>query len=92
MKGYAMFTTPEQYLAAHKAAIDTLHAVAMKSVEGFERMMELQLQATKATMAESNEQVKALLAAKDAKALTDLASQGMQPASDKATEIGRAHV
>ncbi|MEY3706259.1 MAG: hypothetical protein RL585_816, partial [Pseudomonadota bacterium] len=32
-----MFTTPEQYLAAHKAAIDTLHAVAMKSVEGFER-------------------------------------------------------
>ena len=84
-----MFTTPEQYLAAHKAAIDTLHAVAMKSVEGFERMTELQLQATKATMAESNEQVKALLAAKDAKSLTDLASQGMQPASDKATAYAK---
>jgi phasin family protein len=80
-----MFTTPDQYLAAHKAAIDTLHAVALKSVEGFERMMELQPQATKATMTESDEQVKALLAAKDAKALTDLASARHATRHDKAT-------
>ncbi|NBT64512.1 MAG: phasin family protein [Betaproteobacteria bacterium] len=52
-------------------------------------MMELQLQATKASMAESNEQVKALLSAKDAKALSDLAAQGMQPASDKATSYAK---
>jgi len=84
-----MFTTPEQYLAAHKAAIETLHAVAMKSVEGFERMMELQLEATKTTMTEGNEHAKALLSAKDAKALTDLASQGVQPATDKATAYAK---
>ena len=40
----------EQLIEMHKAALETLQAVAMKSVEGFEKLVELNLQAAKAQL------------------------------------------
>jgi len=85
-----MFNTPEQLIAAHKAALEAMQAVAMKSIEGFERLVELNLQATKDAVSEGNEQMMALLSAKDAKAVSDLTSQSVQPASDKAAAYAKS--
>jgi phasin family protein len=90
IKGKTMFNTPEQLIAAHKAALETMQAVAMKSIEGFERLVELNLQATKDALSEGNEQVVALLSAKDAKAVADLTTQGVQPATDKAAAYAKS--
>lgn len=78
-----MLNTNDQLAQLNQEAIDTLQAVALKSVEGFERLADLNMQAIKASISESNEQLKAVLSAKDAKALADLATSAGQPAADK---------
>jgi len=78
-----MFTTPDQMVAMHKAALESLQAVAAKSFEGFEKLAELNLAATKTSFEESTEHVKALLEVKDVKSLADLAAGSAQPAADK---------
>jgi phasin family protein len=84
-----MFTTPEQMIAMHKAAIESLQALALKSVEGFEKLAELNMAAAKSTMDETAEQFKALLEVKDPKSFADLAMVSAQPATDKATAYAR---
>ena len=84
-----MFTTPDQILALHKASLESLQAIAAKSLEGFEKLAELNLAATKSTMEESAEQMKALFEAKDIKALADLAAGSAQPAADKMTAYAK---
>lgn len=84
-----MFTTPEQMVAMHKAMVESLQAVAMKSVEGFEKLAELNMAAARSSMEEGSEQVKALFAVRDAKALSDLAMFGAQPAADKASAYAK---
>lgn len=72
-----------QLTVLNQEAIDMFQAVALKSVEGFEKLVELNIQAIKASIADSNDQVKAVLNAKDAKALAGLATASGQPAADK---------
>jgi phasin family protein len=78
-----MFTTPDQMVALHKATLESLQAVAAKSLEAFEKLAELNMAATKSTMEESAGQLKAMLEVKDVKGLTDFAVGSAQPASDK---------
>jgi phasin family protein len=84
-----MYTTPDQMVAMHKAALESFQAVAAKSLEAFEKLAELNLAATKSTMEESAEQMKALFEVKDVKALTDLAMGSAQPAADKMTAYAK---
>jgi phasin family protein len=84
-----MFTTPDQVVALHKSYIESFQAVAAKSVEGFEKLAELNMAAAKSTMEESAEQVKALLEVKDVKALADLAVVSAQPSTEKATAYAK---
>jgi phasin family protein len=79
-----MMNSPEQMVQMQKSALETLQAVALKSLEGFEKVAELNIQAMKASMEETSEQFKALMGARDPKALADLAMAGAQPAADKA--------
>jgi len=78
-----MFTTPDQMIAMHKAALESFQAVAAKSFEGFEKLAELNLAAAKTSFEESAEQLKAMMEVKDVKALADLAVSSGQPATDK---------
>lgn len=78
-----MVNTPEQFIEMQKSALEAFQAVALKSVEGFEKLAELNIQAVKATLAESSEHMKSTLNIKDAKSLGDLAGVGLQPAVDK---------
>ena len=84
-----MYTTPDQIVAMHKAALESFQALAAKTLEGFEKLAELNLAATKSTMDESAEQLKALLEVKDVKALADFAAGSAQPGADKMTAYAK---
>jgi phasin family protein len=84
-----MLTTPEQFAQMNKAAFETFQTIALKSVESFEKLADLNIEATKTTVTESAEQIKALLSAKDPKAAAELVMGAAQPAADKATAYAK---
>ena len=84
-----MFTTPDQMVALHKAALESFQAMAAKSFAGLEKLAELNMAATKSSFEDSAEQFKTLLEIKDVKALTDFAAGAAQPAADKLTAYAK---
>lgn len=78
-----MITTPEQFVQMHKSAIESFQAAALASMEGFEKLAELNIQAARASIDETTETMKTLLEAKDPKSLVELGSTGVQPATEK---------
>jgi phasin family protein len=83
------FMTPEQFTAAQKANLETLFGLSNKAFEGVEKLVELNMQVAKATMAESAENAKALLAVKDAQELLALQASMLQPSAEKAVAYSR---
>ncbi len=81
--------TAEQFIAAHKANVETLFGLTNKAFEGVEKLVELNLQVAKATMGESAENVKAALSVKDAQELLALQAGLLQPAAEKAAAYSR---
>jgi phasin family protein len=84
-----MSLTNEQFAAANKAALDTLLELSQKAFAGVEKLVELNLQAARASLEESAEHAKALLAAKDPQEMLSLQASLLQPASEKAVSYGR---
>lgn len=78
-----MSNSPEQFVQLNKAAFETMQTVALKSVESFEKLAELNIQATKASIAETGEQLAAIIAAKDPKEFAGFALSSAQPAAEK---------
>jgi phasin family protein len=81
--------TAEQVLAAHKANVETLFGLTAKTLEGVEKVVELNLQATKAALAEAADTTRAALAVKDAQELFALQAGLLQPAAEKAAAYSR---
>jgi phasin family protein len=83
-----MFPSIEDLMKAQADAFKASNTVATTAFEGARKLLELNVQAAKAGMEESNAQLKALMAAKDVKALndmlTDLFTQFSKPDSSKA--------
>ena len=84
-----MSYTPEQFVAAQKASIDTFYGLSNKALEGVEKLVELNLQAAKAALAEAAETTQAVLSVKDAQELFALQAAMMQPAAEKAAAYSR---
>ncbi len=84
-----MVNTPEQMIQFHKATFEMFQAVALKSLEGVEKLAELNIQAVKASLTESNEQFQAVLEAKDPKEVAGVAMAGAQPGTDKVTAYAK---
>ena len=84
--------TPEQILASHKANLETLFGLTHKAFEGVEKLVELNMTASKAALAELADSSKAVMAAKDAQELmalmTSQASQ-LQPMAEKTASYSR---
>ena len=76
-----MITTPEQLVQLNKATLDSLQAAALVSMEGLEKLAELNLQAARASIDESTLTLKSLLETKDAKSAADLAAAEYVPPS-----------
>ena len=81
--------TPEQLLAAQKANMETLFGLTQKAFEGVEKLVELNVQATKAALSESASNVQAVMSVKDAQELLALQASLMQPLAEKAAAYSR---
>lgn len=81
--------TAEQILAAQKANLETLYGLTQKAFEGVERLVDLNLQATRATVNEAASNAQALLSTKDAQELLDLQARLMQPLAEKVSAYSR---
>ncbi len=83
-----MFPSIEDLMKAQADAFKASNTVATTAFEGAKKLLELNVQAAKAGMEESNAQLKALMAAKDVKTLndmlTDLFTQYSKPDPSKA--------
>lgn len=81
--------TPEQVLAVHKANVETLFGLTNKAFEGVEKLVELNLQVAKTTLAESADTTRAALSVKDAQELLAMQAGLLQPAAEKAAAYSR---
>ncbi len=79
----------EQFLAAQKASIETLFGLTAKAFEGVEKLVELNLQVAKTSLAEVAESTQAALSVKDAQELMSLQAGLLQPAAEKAAAYSR---
>lgn len=84
-----MSLTAEQIAASSKANVEALLELSQKAFAGVEKIVELNLQAAKASLEESGEHAKALLGAKDAQELIALQAGLLQPASEKLVSYSR---
>jgi phasin family protein len=81
--------TTEQIVASHKANVETLFGLTHKAFEGVEKLVELNLTATKAALSESAYSTKAVLSVKDAQELMALQANLFQPLAEKTAAYSR---
>lgn len=81
--------TVEQVMASQKANVETLLGLTAKAFEGVEKIVELNLSASKAALAESGDAAKAMLSVKDAQELLALQSGLLQPLAEKTAAYSR---
>jgi phasin family protein len=88
-----MFAIPEQFSNATKASLEShfalLSSLASKTFEGMEKLVELNINAAKATLEESSNATRQLLAAKDPQEFFSLTAAQAQPSAEKALSYGR---
>ena len=81
--------TVDQVMASHKANMETLLGLTAKAFEGVEKIVELNMTASKAAMAEAGDHAKAVLSVKDAQELMALQSSMFQPLAEKTAAYSR---
>ena len=82
--------TVEQMMSAHKSNVETMFGLSGLAFDGVEKLIELNVQATRAAMAGMAESTQALMSAKDPQELVALQAGWMQPATEKAAAYGRS--
>lgn len=85
-----MYKAPEEFVALNRANMEVAMRFAGVALEGAERLIDLQLRATKSLFADSIESAKALGAVKDLQELATLKETLAQPALDKATAYAKS--
>lgn len=86
---YDMTLTAEQILAAHKANIETLFGLTNKAFEGVEKLVELNVTASRAALNEAASHAQAVFGVKDAQELLALQAGLFQPLAEKAASYSR---
>ena len=81
--------TAEQIMASHKASIETLFGLTHKAFEGVEKLVELNMQATNAALAETANHAQAAMGAKDAQEFMALQAGMLQPLAEKTAAYSR---
>ena len=75
--------TVEQVVASHKSNMETLFGLTSKAFESVEKIVELNLAASKASLGETFSHVQAVLGAKDAQEIVALQTSMMKPLAEK---------
>ncbi|MFC4523742.1 phasin family protein [Cupriavidus pinatubonensis] len=73
----------EQFSKVQMAGFETIVGLTNKALEGFEKLVELNLQTMKTTLADTREGVEKALSAKDLQEFTELQIELFQPAADQ---------
>lgn len=81
--------TVEQVVASHKSNMETLFGLTNKAFEGVEKIIELNLAASKAALSEASAHTQTALSVKDAQELLALQSGLLQPLAEKAASYSR---
>ena len=84
-----MTYTAEQILASHKANVETLFGLTNKAFEGVEKLVELNVTASKAALNEAAGTTQAILGVKDAQELLALQASLFQPLAEKTAAYSR---
>ncbi len=84
-----MTYTAEQILASHKANVETLFGLTNKAFEGVEKLVELNVTASKAALNEAAGTTQAILGVKDAQELLALQAALFQPLAEKTAAYSR---
>lgn len=84
-----MFVTPEQITAANQANLEAIKSASSKAYTGLEKMVELNMAASKAVMNESFAHVQAVMEAKDPQQVLALQAGLLAPMAEKAAAYGR---
>lgn len=81
--------SPQQLVAAQQAGLETFFGLTNKAFEGFEKLVALNLQVGKATLAESQEILTKGLSASNPGELFALPASLSQPVAEKVAAYGR---
>ncbi|REG60784.1 phasin family protein [Paraburkholderia sp. BL6669N2] len=81
--------TPQQLIAAQQANLDAFFGVTNKAFAGFQKLVALNWQVSKAALAETQEIVTKAISAGNPGALLALQASLSQPAAEKAVAYGR---
>jgi phasin family protein len=81
--------TAEQLLAAQKANLETLFGLTAKAFEGVEKLVELNVTASKAALTEAADTAQSILSVKDAQELLALQASLFQPLAEKTAAYSR---
>ena len=81
--------TADQIIAAQKANIETLFGLTTRAFEGVEKLVELNVTASKAALVEAAETTQAALSVKDAQELLALQAALFQPLAEKTAAYSR---
>ena len=81
--------TAEQILASQKASLETLFGLTSRAFEGVEKLVELNMTASKAALAEAASTSQNVLTVKDAQELLALRASMFQPLAEKTAAYSR---
>ncbi len=84
-----MITSPAQVAELQKSQLDTLFALSHTMFEATERLVDLNLAATKALLEESAERAQVLMGVKDVQELMAVGTSLAQPSLDKVVSYNR---
>ncbi len=85
----SVYPTPEKVSEAQKQNIEAMIKLSQKAFEGVEKMVDLQLNAARASLQESAEKFQALLSVKDAQELVNVNQEIATPSAEKALAYSR---
>jgi phasin family protein len=85
----SVYPTPEKVSEAQKQNIEAMIKLSQKAFEGVEKMVDLQLNAARASLQESSEKFQALLSVKDAQELVNVNKEMATPSAEKALAYSR---
>lgn len=85
-----MYNAPEQMITANKENLETVLEFAGIAITGAEKLIDLQVKASKAAFADAAKSAKSMASAKDISALTDIQNTTFQPASEKTASYVRS--
>lgn len=84
-----MILTQEQILAVQQSNLESLYRLTSKAIEGFEKLVELNMQVAKTALTENLDGARRALSAKEPRELLEVHASLVQPAGEKAMAYAR---